>query len=88
MLAEASKDPAMFMACLYLSAANLNAMKDCGETPLIMAIKIEAIRQINLRLNETERQNNSGTVATIGFLASGVQVCVLLFFYPSELTNH
>lgn len=55
MLPEASKDPAMFMACLYLSATNLNAIKDCGETLLIITIKIEAIRQINLRLNETER---------------------------------
>ena len=79
----------MFMACLYLSAANLNAMKGCGETPLIVAIKIEAIRQMNLRLNETERQNNYGTVvATIGFLASGVQVRVLPFFYLLELTKH
>jgi hypothetical protein len=55
-------------------------MKGCGETPLSMAIKAEAMRQINLRLDDHEQQNTSVTIASIAYLASGVWVRMLPLF--------
>jgi hypothetical protein len=76
MLFEASKDPALFMASLYMSAAELHGMRGTSEATLTMAIKVETLRQLNLRLRDNNNQYNFAIVAAIGFLASGVQVCM------------
>ena len=70
----AAKEPALFLALLYSSCAHLNAMRNRGETALSMAIKAESMRQIQYLLDDPEKRNTTVTVASIGYMSSGVCV--------------
>lgn len=77
LLPVAAKEPALFMGLLYFSCATLNAMKGCSETPLSMAIKAEAMKQINLRFNDHKTLYTSVTIASIAYMSSGVYVRIM-----------
>lgn len=63
----------------------VKAMSGCGESPLGMAIKAEALRQIKNRLKDPEKQNTTLTVASIGYLSSGVCIDALIFYFAVSL---
>jgi hypothetical protein len=52
-------------------------MNGGGETALSMVIKAEAIRQIKIRVSDPKKQSTTLTVASIGYLSSGVCVCLI-----------
>lgn len=62
------------MGLLYASSSHLEAVRDGVESPLSLAIKSEAMRQINIRLNDPKKRNTSATLAAISYLSSGVLV--------------
>ena len=73
-LSAAAKTPALFMSLLYASCSHLEAVREGGESQLSIAIKTEAMRQINLRLDDPKKRNTSETLVSIGYLSSGVFV--------------
>lgn len=67
-------EPAVYMSILYTSSALLSSVKSEGESRLAKAIKKEAIRQINIRLNDKRIANTSETISALAFLSTGVWV--------------
>lgn len=77
------------MGLLFASCSHLEAVREGGESQLSMAIKTEAMRQINIRLNDPVKRNTSDTLAAIAYMSSGVFVSFISKVQTrTELINH
>ena len=73
-MAHAIADPLLFLATLNFAAAHLDIIHGGQRSPRTIAQKVEIIRLINLRLQDSAQNLSNTTIGAVAMLAA-MEVC-------------